>query len=219
MTTFGIRLSVAIALASAACSRPPSYIRVAGVSDSTRAWQLGELRPCVNVRVTFSDGVAAEPILACGTEEEIDNIIDLKKTGLLHPVNQEQRAVLHREPVLAVTATHPEKEKWRCRKTTDGLTCTGEDEPSQGVNGPSLEERRLATWARNLPDSDDPLLKKLDKLCKDAVKSELEIAAYNRTHPPNEQKAQVTDLRKQLCGGPDGPGEKPSTGSQAGPAK
>jgi hypothetical protein len=48
-----------------------------------------------------------------------------------------------------------------------------------------------------------------DKLCKDTVKSELEIAAYNRTHPPNDQKAQVTDLRKQLCGGPDGPGEKP----------
>jgi hypothetical protein len=148
----------------------------------------------------------------CGTEEEIDNIIDLKKTGLMHPVTQEQRAILHREPVLAVTAAHPEKDKWRCRKTIEGLTCTGEDRPGQAANGPSLEERRLATWARNLPDSDDPLLKNLDKLCKDTVKSELEIAAYNRTHPPNDQKAQVTDLRKQLCGGPDGPGEKPKQG-------
>ena len=85
MTTSAIRLAVVIALVSAACSRPPSYIRVVGGNDPTRAWQLGELRPCVNVRVTFSDGVPEEPILTCGTEEEIDNIIDLKKTGLLHP--------------------------------------------------------------------------------------------------------------------------------------
>jgi hypothetical protein len=152
-----------------------------------------------------------EPILTCGTEEEIDNIIELKATGLLHPVSQEQRAVLHREPVLAVMATHPKKDKWRCRKTTDGLTCTGEDQPGQAANGPSLEERRLATWARNLPEAHDPLLKDLDKLCKDTVKSELEIAAYNRTHPPNDQKAQVTVIRKELCGGPDGPREKSNT--------
>jgi hypothetical protein len=77
----------------------------------------------------------------------------------------------------------------------------------------------LATWARNLPDSHDPLGKNLDKLCKDTVKSELEIAAYNRTHSPNDQKAQVTDIRKELCGGPDGPGEKPNTKNEEREAK
>jgi hypothetical protein len=56
------------------------------------------------------------------------------------------------------------------------------------------------------------MLTSLDKLCKDTVKSDLEIAAYNRTHPPQDQKAQVTDIRKSLCGGPDGPGEKAAPG-------
>ncbi len=213
-TTLAIRLTIALALASTACARPPIYIRVAGDNDSIRTWQLGEIRPCVTVRVTFTEGVSEEPILNCGTEEEIDNVIDLKKTGLLHSVTQEQRAVLHREPVLAVVVTHPEKDKWRCRKTSDGLNCNGEDLPTPSTNGPSLEERRLATWARNRPDSHDPLRKDLDKMCKDTVKSELEIAAYNRTHPPNDQQSQVTDLRKFLCGGPDGPGEKHTTNKE-----
>ncbi len=210
-TGFIVRLTVVIALVYAGCSRPPAYIRVAGGDGGReiRAWQLGEVRPCVNVKVTFNDGVPDEPILICGTEEGIDNMIDLKKTGLLHPVGQEERTALHKEPVLAVTAAHPEKEKWRCRKTADGLTCVGEDLPAQAANGPSLEEERLATWARNLPDSSGPF----DKLCKDTVKTELEIAAYNRTHPPNDQKGQVTDVRKLMCGGPDGPGEKPKQGA------
>jgi hypothetical protein len=198
---------VTIALYCDACSRPPTYIRVAGGNET---WQQGEVRPCVNMRGAFSAGVPEEPLLTCGTEEEIKNIIDLKATGLLRPIGQEQIALLHKEPVLAVTATNSEKDKWSCLKTTNGLSCTGEDQPRQAANGPTLEERRLATWARNLPDSVDPSLKNLNKLCKDTVKSELEIAAYNRTHPPNNQQAQVTDLRKELCGGPDGPGEKPS---------
>jgi hypothetical protein len=205
MSSFAIIVAVVISVACASCSRPPSYLRVAGGTNSIRTWPLGEVRPCVSVRVTFSDGVPEEPILYCDTEEEVDNMIDLKQTGLLKRVGHEQRETLHKEPVLAVTTAHPERDKWRCRKTSDGINCVGEDEP-RGER-PSLEERRLMTWVRNLPESDDRLGKAFDKICKDLVKHELEIAAYNRSHPPSDQRAQVTDLRKQTCGGPDGPGE------------
>jgi hypothetical protein len=51
-------------------------------------------------------------------------------------------------------------------------------------------------------------MKNLHNMCLQNVDAELKIALHNRTHPANEQQAQVTDLRKELCGGPDGPGEK-----------
>jgi hypothetical protein len=76
-------------------------------------------------------------------------------------------------------------------------------QPGQNCERPVARGTARGDWARNLPDSDDPLLKNLDELCKDVDMSELEIAAYDRTHPPNDGKPQVTDLRKQLCVGPD----------------
>lgn len=61
------------------------------------------------------------------------------------------------------------------------------------MNKPSADEIRLAAWMSDLPSS--------QSLCRDAAVKELDVLAYNRTHPLSRQTS-VSYIRKELCGGP-----------------
>ena len=50
------------------------------------------------------------------------------------------------------------------------------------------------------PARPDPLLKGLDAECAELLQKEKTIAEYNRTHPLTQQ-AQISDIRRELCGG------------------
>lgn len=213
-----VGLVAAVAAVSVACGRKTGpivttrEIRIVGQGiglgdDSIRMWPVGEIKSCGSVTVKYSDGKPDEPVLTCASQEEVDDIIDLKQTGLLNPVDADHRAALHKSPVLIVTVTNATKDRWRCAKMPEGIHCDGiEDPPSTEP----FEERRLKIWAKNLPKTHDQTMKAIYAMCLHNVEAELKIATYNRTHPANDQQAQVTDLRKMICGGPDGPGEKGS---------